>query len=168
MSIPAGNGATGAPGTGPALGYLLNLFWFNYLFMLISENNMNTCTLSLIYIIKLLVIFGIKIYQKLPIILTIQKPDFVNRLSVSSFAASIKPPPFDGSNYKRWQERLILWLTLSRVIHVKEGVTPAFLPYSNYNTNRSLEKFFRQAQIAPKPLPFELLIAQNISRPFAV
>jgi hypothetical protein len=73
MSIPAGNGAIGAPGTGPALGYLQNLFWFNSLFMLISENNMNTCTylihtLSLINIMKLLVIFGIKIYQKLPII----------------------------------------------------------------------------------------------------
>jgi hypothetical protein len=75
MSIPAGNGATGAPGTGPALGYILNLFWFNYLFMLISENNMNTCTyllntLSLIYVMKLLVIFGIKIYRKLPRFLT--------------------------------------------------------------------------------------------------
>jgi hypothetical protein len=55
-------------------------------------------------------------------------------------------------------------------IHFKWGrfVTPAFLPYSNYSTNRSLEKFFRQARIAPKPLPSELLIAQNISRPFAV
>jgi hypothetical protein len=75
MSIPAGNGTTGAPGTGPALGYILNLFWFNYLFMLISENNMNTCTyllntLSLIYVMKLLVIFGIKIYRKLPRFLT--------------------------------------------------------------------------------------------------
>jgi hypothetical protein len=67
MSIPAGNGATGSPGTGPALGYLLNLFWFNSLFMFISKNNMDTCTclihtLSLIYIMKLLVIFRIKIY----------------------------------------------------------------------------------------------------------
>ena len=74
MSIPAGNGATGAPGTGPALGYLLNLFWFNYLFMFFSENNMNTCTYLLntlsLYIMKLLVIFGIKIYRKLPIFLT--------------------------------------------------------------------------------------------------
>jgi hypothetical protein len=77
---------------------------------------------------KLLVIFGIKIYQKLPSFLTIQKSDLVNRLSVSSFAASIKPPPFDGSNYKRWQERLILWLKLSRVIHLKEGKPEQFSP----------------------------------------
>jgi hypothetical protein len=100
MSIPAGNSATGAPSTGPALGYLLNLLWFKSWFMLISKNNMNTCiylihTLSLIYIMRLLVIFGIKIYRKLPSFLTIQKPEFVNSLSVSSFAASIKPPPFD-------------------------------------------------------------------------
>ena len=66
MSISAGNGATGAFGTGPALGYTLNLFWFNILFMLISENNMNTNTyfvhtLSLFYAMKFLVIFGIKI-----------------------------------------------------------------------------------------------------------
>jgi hypothetical protein len=70
ISIPAGNGATGASGTGPVLGYTLNLFWFNFLFILISKNNMNTCTylintLSLIYAMKLLVIFGIKIYRKL-------------------------------------------------------------------------------------------------------
>ena len=44
MSIPAGNGAPGASGTVPVLGYTLNLFWFNILFMLISENNMNTST----------------------------------------------------------------------------------------------------------------------------
>src|SRR6185437_14953104 len=75
MSIPAGNGATGASGTSPALGYALNLFWFNFLFMLISKNNMTTCTylihtFSLIYAMKLLVIFGIKIYRKLPSYLT--------------------------------------------------------------------------------------------------
>ena len=94
--------------------------------MLISENNMNTYTyfvhtLSLFYAMKLLVIFGIKIYPKLSSFLTIQKPNIVNRLSVSSFAATIKPPPFDGSNYKCWQERLILWLTVLSVMHVKEG-----------------------------------------------
>ena len=64
----AGNGAPGASGIGPALEYTLNLFWFNILFILISENNMNTSTyfvhtLLLFYDMKLLVIFGIKIYQ---------------------------------------------------------------------------------------------------------
>ena len=63
------------PALVPPWGYTLNLFWFNFLFMLISKNNMNTCTylihtLSLIYAMKLLVIFGIKIYRKLPSYLT--------------------------------------------------------------------------------------------------
>ena len=133
MSIPAGNGATGAFDTSPALGYILNLFWFNILFILISENNMNTNTyfihtLSLFYVMKLLVIFGIKIYRKLPRYLTIQKYELVNRLSVSSFVAIIIPPPFDGSNYKRWQEWLILWLTELRVMHVKKGKPEQFTP----------------------------------------
>ena len=126
MPIPASNGAPGASGTGPALGYTLILFWFNILFMFISENNMNTRTyfvhtISLIYAMKLIIIFGIKILKKWPSFLTIQKLDTVNRLSVASFAATIKPPPFDGSNYKRWRERLILWLTALRMMHVKEG-----------------------------------------------
>ena len=77
---------------------------------------------------KLLVIFGIKIYRKLPSFLTIQKLELVNRLSVSSFAVTIKPPTFNGSNYKRWQERLILWLTVLRVMHVKEGKLEQFTP----------------------------------------
>ena len=94
--------------------------------MFISENNMNTSiyfvsTISLIYAMKLIIIFGIKILKKWPSFLTIQKLDTVNRLSVASFAATIKPPPFDGSNYKHWRERLILWLTALRVMHVKEG-----------------------------------------------
>ena len=58
--------------------------------------------------------------------LTIQKTDHVNRLSVSSSTATIKPPPFDGSNYKHWRERLILWLTTLRIMHVKEGKPEQF------------------------------------------
>ena len=67
MSNLAGNGATGASGTGPALGYTLNQFCFIILFIFISENNMNTgtyfiSTISLIYVMKFIITFGIKIY----------------------------------------------------------------------------------------------------------
>jgi len=133
MSTPVGNSAANASGNGPALGYSLKL-WLFILFMLICviSINMFTCFILLLKVIEILLVytfnFGIKLCPKLPKYLTIQKPDCVNRLSVSSFAASIKPPPFDGSNYKRWQERLILWLTLSRVIHVKEGKPEQFSP----------------------------------------
>ena len=70
MSIPAGNDATGASGTDPVLGYILNLLWLKFLFMLISANNMNTSTffvhtLLLFYAMKFQVIFGIKIYKKI-------------------------------------------------------------------------------------------------------
>jgi len=79
MSIPAGSSAPGASSTGPALGYTLILFWFNILSIIISENKINTSTyfihtLSLIYAIKLLVIFEIKIYQKLTSYLTDARP----------------------------------------------------------------------------------------------
>jgi hypothetical protein len=91
----------------------------------------------------------------------------------------------EAKNLRKYQDETRRWknkkvkprqikegdLVLSRVPKGRmkgKIVTPAFLPYSNYSTNHSLEKFFRQAQIAPKPLSSELLIAQSISRPFAV
>ena len=65
-----GNDAPDASGTGPALGYILNQLWFIILFIFISENNMNKgtyfiSTISLIYVMKLIITFGIKIYRKL-------------------------------------------------------------------------------------------------------
>ena len=77
---------------------------------------------------KLIITFGIKIYQKLPIFLTIQKLDFVNRLSVASFASSIKPPPFTGSNYNSWREGAILWFTAMRMMYVTKGKPNQYTP----------------------------------------
>ena len=94
-----------------------------FIFVLI----LNTCTCfdSLTIVMEILFNyifdFGIKICPKLPIFLTIQKSNFVNRLSVASFASSIKPPPFTGSNYMRWHERAILWFTVMHVVRVTEG-----------------------------------------------
>jgi hypothetical protein len=57
----------------------------------------------------------------MPNYLTIQKPDYVDRLSISTFAASIRPNIFYGSNFNRWRERVMLWLTAMNIMHVTKG-----------------------------------------------
>jgi hypothetical protein len=73
-------------------------------------------------------IFGIKICHKMPKSLTIQKLDCCDRLSVTSFVAALKSNAFDGSNYKRWCDRMILWLTAMNIIHVANGKPEQFTP----------------------------------------
>jgi hypothetical protein len=48
--------------------------------------------------------------------LTIQKPD-IRKFSVSGFAAAFKPNDFDGTNYKRWRAKMVLWLTAMNCCH---------------------------------------------------
>ena len=123
-SIPGGDDATGASGTGPVMGYSLKLKCF-ILFVFVLILNTCTCSVSLTIVMEILFNymfnFRIKICQKMSIFLTIQIPDSVNKLSVASFASSIKPPLFTGSNYKCWRERTILWFTVMRVMYVTEG-----------------------------------------------
>jgi hypothetical protein len=131
MSSP-GNGAPGAPGTGPALGYSLNLLWFIFLFVLVSGINMNTSTYhvitrSLLFVMIKILILGIKIYRKLPSFLTIQKPYDVNRLTVASFAQILKPSVFNGTNFKRWHDRMILWLMAMNVYHIAQEKPGTFV-----------------------------------------
>jgi hypothetical protein len=81
-----GNDTPGAPGTGSILGYILNYIWFIILFMFISEISINTSIYfvfakSLIYVMKLITIFGIKIYQKRPIFLTMSLRKYPSRES---------------------------------------------------------------------------------------
>jgi hypothetical protein len=125
MSAPAGNGAPDASGKGPVSGYCYqNPLCYYLLFMLLYVINMNTCTCSVSLTVVMLIYLcnsGIKICRKLPRKLTIQKPYLFNRLSVAGFAASIKPNSFDGSNYKRWRERVTLWLTAMNIMHVAQG-----------------------------------------------
>jgi hypothetical protein len=63
-----------------------------------------------IYVIKILLLFSrIKFNMSLPNYLTIQKPD--RQFSVRGFAAVLKPKLFNGTFYKSWRARMILWLT---------------------------------------------------------
>jgi hypothetical protein len=68
-----------------------------------------------------LVTFGIKIYHIVPKFLPIQNLDCYDKLLVTSFAVALKPNAFDGSNYKQWRDRMILWLTVMNIIHVVKG-----------------------------------------------
>ncbi|CAO1947601.1 unnamed protein product, partial [Urochloa humidicola] len=38
--------------------------------------------------------------------------------SVAQFASTIKPNVFDGNNYIRWRERMLLWLNAMGILNV--------------------------------------------------
>jgi hypothetical protein len=59
----------------------------------------------------------IKLNLKFPIILTIQKCDH-RQFSSVGFAGLLKPTPFEGTHYKRWRQKCILWLTSMNCFHV--------------------------------------------------
>jgi hypothetical protein len=65
----------------------------------------------------------INIIEKLPRFLTIQKPNMCRQFSIQGFAATLKPAPFMGKYFKRWQTKTILWLTAMNVFWVA-SVTP--------------------------------------------
>jgi hypothetical protein len=91
--------------------------------------------------------FGIKIYRKIPKFLTIQKLNCCDRLSVTSFATALKPNAFDGSNYKRWCDRMIFWLTAMNIIHVAKGKTEQFTP-DEKQAFTAVDNLFRGAVIS--------------------
>src|SRR3954469_11749709 len=71
----------------------------------------------------LMIYTWINIIEKLPIFLSIQKPNVCRSFSNSGFAAALKPSPFTGMYFKRWQTKTTLWLTAMSVFWVA-GVTP--------------------------------------------
>ncbi|XP_066167044.1 uncharacterized protein [Oryza sativa Japonica Group] len=67
----------------------------------------------------IVLIFWIKICRIITKFPTIQKLD--RSFLVVSFAASLKPHAFDGSNYKKWKARALLWLTVMQCFFVSRG-----------------------------------------------
>jgi hypothetical protein len=128
------NGTIGASGTGPASQYNLKLLRLIVVFVLflyrLSVNTNNLYAVIILLILNnsmiFLLDFGIKIYYKMPKPLTIQKLDCCDRLSVTSFAATLKLNAFDRSNYKRWRDRMILWLTAMNIINAAKGKPEQF------------------------------------------
>jgi hypothetical protein len=109
------NGATDALSNGPSVGY--NLFFvFMHILLLFTAYVCSDTHMHIHVVTYITVIFWIKL--KLLISLTIQKSDIRN-FSVSGFATALKPSePFDGTFYKKWRSKMIMWLTAT--------VTPKF------------------------------------------
>ena len=82
-------------------------------FMLRPNNHIHDVTNLLV-----IAIFWIKLLLKLPKFLTIQKRD--RQFSVVGFASMLKPNVFEGTHYKRWRLRCILWLTYMYCYFVAE------------------------------------------------
>ena len=99
-----------------------------------------------LYVIIMLLIYGIKMTWKLPIILTIQKPNF-RHFSVRGFAAVLKPDPFDGKNFLVWKAKMELWLTAMSCYHISDG-KPANLPSEDEAKFKADDNLFRGAVIS--------------------
>ena len=67
-----------------------------------------TCFISTIIVIFYLLFLLIKSFGKLLIFPTIQKP-YYRQFTSNGFAASMRPPMFEGIHYKRWRVRAVLW-----------------------------------------------------------
>jgi hypothetical protein len=59
----------------------------------------------------------IKLNMNLPKFLTFQKRDY-RQFSSVGFAGLLKPMPFEGTHYKRWYQKTIMWLSFMRCFYV--------------------------------------------------
>ena len=64
--------------------------------------------ITAILVVLYLVFLSIKSFGKLLIFPKIQKP-YYRQFTPSAFAASMRPPMFEGIHYKRWRVKAVLW-----------------------------------------------------------
>jgi hypothetical protein len=113
------NGVTDALGIDPSAGYIL-FFVFVHIFLLFTTYVSSDTHMHIHVVTYIAVIFWIKLKLKMPICPTIQKPN-IRHFSVSGIAAALKPSePFDGTFYKRWRSKMILWLTAMNCYHAAQ------------------------------------------------
>ena len=82
----------------------------SYMQMLFTFSVLDCMTrfISAILVMLYLIFLLIKSSDKLLIFPTIQKP-YYRQFTSSGFAASMRPPMFEGIHYKRWRVRAVLW-----------------------------------------------------------
>jgi hypothetical protein len=89
-----------------------------YIFAYYGRSVLVMNIVSFASVMFVLLIFWIKLLVNLPKFPTIQKRD--RPFTSTGFASMLKPNVFDGSNYKRWRQRCILWMTSMHCFFVVE------------------------------------------------
>ena len=87
--------------------------------------------------VMFMIYYWAKLIKQLLNFSTIQKPNVCRSFSNSGFAAALKPSPFTGTYFKRWQTKTVLWLTAMNVFWVTGVSTGTIAPEQ--------EKAFREA-----------------------
>jgi hypothetical protein len=108
---------------------LVSVIYMIYM-MFLSILNKRTIDVTNIMII---LFFWIKLNLKLSNFLTIQKHD--GQFSSVGFAGMLKLTPFEGTHYKRWRQKCILWLISMNYFHVVEE--RAVGPHTSEKEHRS-------------------------------
>jgi hypothetical protein len=103
------------------LGLAINLDMLDMFYSYRSLVNM-VSLISMFLAILCLLFSWIKYHGKLLIFPTIQKPyAFHRQFYPVGYVASLKPPVFEGVNYKRWRARTVIWLTTMRCFDASKG-----------------------------------------------
>jgi hypothetical protein len=103
------NGATNALSISPSTRYTL-FFVLVHVLLLFTTYVSSDTHMHIHVIIYITMGFWIKLKLIMPNFLTMPKPD-IRHFSASGFVVALKPSePFDGTFYKRWGSKMILWL----------------------------------------------------------
>jgi hypothetical protein len=114
------NGATDALSISPSAGYILFLAIVHVLLLFTACVSSHT-HMHIHVVTCIILVSRIKLKLIMSNSLTIQKPD-IRHFSISGFAAALKPSEsFDGMFYKRWRNKMILWLTAMNRYHAAQG-----------------------------------------------
>jgi hypothetical protein len=96
--------------------------YFIFIAMIDLSRTYDTATSLICYALVMFMIYSwIKIKLKVLIYLSIQKSYCRHFSFMAGFVDALRPTPFTGANFMRWQMRVTMWLTTINVFWVSEG-----------------------------------------------
>ena len=120
--------------------YMKMLFTF-------SLSNRMACFITTILVMLYLVFLLIKSFGKLLIFPTIQKP-YYRQFTPSGFAASMRPPMFEGIHYKRWRVRAVLWFQTMSCYDATLGKPEGELDAQQAQAFQKMDTLFKAALLS--------------------